>query len=230
MKTKPLIFIFAFIISSIFIIPGVFAQLGIPNQFWGDVSYNGASAPDGLTIEAKIDGITVKETSVLAGRYGYDPLFFVTDPDEGREGKIIVFYINNIEASSSIFGNGKTTELSLAVNGPVIGGSSPPSSSPRGGGGGPSGSSTTPSSSSISPTFLSDSTEDTTQEDFQELNIDETPEKTEETTVKSRLGMAPLALALLMIIIVGIVFLRNGTFDKIKNSKKFKSFFLHNKK
>jgi hypothetical protein len=100
----------------------VSAQMGIPHQFYGGVGYNSASAPNGMSVVAKIDGVVVKETTTLAGRYGYNPLFFVTDPEEGREGKTIVFYVNGIEASSFVFGNGKTTQLNLAVTGSSGGG------------------------------------------------------------------------------------------------------------
>ena len=46
------------------------AQLGTPHQFYGSVTANGASAPDGLIITAKVDGIQVADTTTLGGDYG----------------------------------------------------------------------------------------------------------------------------------------------------------------
>ena len=132
MKTK-----FPFLIPLIFfglvLVSTVFAQLGIPHQFWGTVTYNDAPAPDGVSIIAKIDNVIVKESTTLNGKYGYDPLFIITDSNENRNGKIIVFYVNNVEAATHVFENGRATGLNLNATGSSL---NPPSS---GGGGGGSG-------------------------------------------------------------------------------------------
>ena len=65
---------------------------GLPHQLYGDVSYNGAPAPNGLSVVAKIDGITVKETTTLEGKYGHSPLFLVADPEGTYVGKTIEFF------------------------------------------------------------------------------------------------------------------------------------------
>lgn len=117
----------------------VVAQIGVPSQFYGDVSYNGASAPDGMSITAKIDGVIVEGTTTLAGKYGYNPLFFITDPGENREGKTIIFYVNNIQANSHVFENGVSTKLDLACSSSSNGDSGGGSGGGGGGGGGGSG-------------------------------------------------------------------------------------------
>jgi len=143
MKKIYFIFISAFLLfSCIFLVS---AQLGIPHQFYGDVSYNNAPAPNSLSVVAKIDNVVVKQTTTLDGKYGYSPVFLITDPDDNREGKTIVFYVNDIQAAQYIFENGGTTELDLAVTGattpPTNEGGNTRGGSP--GGGGPPSSTTT---------------------------------------------------------------------------------------
>ena len=79
------------------LLPTVFAIPGVPHQFYGYVNFTNAPAPDGIVVEARMDGKTVASTITLNGRYGYKPrLFFVTDPNNTRAGKTINFYINGI--------------------------------------------------------------------------------------------------------------------------------------
>lgn len=145
------LFILIIIFNLFFIIPLVTGQLGIPHQFWGTVTFNEAPASEGLSIEARIDDITVKESSTKDGKYGFDSLFIIIDPDADREGKNVVFYVDGIEATSFIYGNGLTTELNLAASGSTnTGGTSGGGSS----GSGSSGSSGSNSRSVVSPALI----------------------------------------------------------------------------
>ena len=126
---------FILFFALLFSIALVSAQLGIPHQFWGTVTYNDAPASNGISVVAKIDGVIVKEAVVLDGKYGYDPLFLITDPDGTKSGKTIFFYVNNIEAATHVFENGRATELNLAASGPIIV-ISPVTTGGGGGGGG----------------------------------------------------------------------------------------------
>ena len=89
---------------------------GVPHQFYGTVTLNGKSAPDGTMVIAKIDGVEVARTSTKNGRYGYDPIFYVDDPNNDRSGKEIRFFVNGIDTGQTkFFCNGCVTELNLTA-------------------------------------------------------------------------------------------------------------------
>lgn len=96
-----------------------FAIPGIPHQFYGQVDFSNGPAPDGVGVEAKITGVTVAITTTLNGKYGYSPLFFITDPDNNRTGKEIKFFVGGIEGGSAIFVNGEHTEIDFSISGNV---------------------------------------------------------------------------------------------------------------
>jgi len=96
----------------------VFAQLGVPHNFKGTVTVNGAPAQDGLLVIAKIDGKTVTANLTKDGGYGYSPnIFLVQDPGFDRVSKTIEFFIHDFKAAERIFSNGLHTNLDLVVNG-----------------------------------------------------------------------------------------------------------------
>lgn len=93
-----------------------FAIPGVPNQFYGYVTINGKPAPDGTFVIAKIDGIEVARTTTKDGKYGYDPIFYVEDPNNDRSGKIVKFYVNGIDTGKFwYFCNGCSTRLDLSI-------------------------------------------------------------------------------------------------------------------
>ena len=98
----------------------VYAVPGIPHQFYGTVTVDGAPAPYGTLVEAKIDGVTYATTTTVSGDYGVDPLFTVPadDPDVvgkegGEDGDIIDFYVDGVWASDYTFQSGSVTLLNL---------------------------------------------------------------------------------------------------------------------
>lgn len=97
----------------------VLAAPGIPHQFYGTVSYSNGSAVLSGTVKAKIDGVVVATGSITNGQYGYNPnLFFVTDPDSNRVGKIIMFFVNDVDTgATAVFANGGYTNLNLSISG-----------------------------------------------------------------------------------------------------------------
>jgi len=126
-------------IVMVLLVPTSYAIPGIPHAFYGTVTWNGAPAPDGMSVVAKIDGVEVASTSVKDGKYGYDPVFYVDDPDNDRSGKEIRFFVNGVDTGQTkYFCNGCVTELDLSASGET--GESPPvsggSGSSGGGGGG----------------------------------------------------------------------------------------------
>ena len=94
------------------------AAPGIPHQFYGTVSYSNGSAVLSGTVKAKIDGVVVATGSITNGKYGYNPnLFFVTDPDSNRVGKIIMFFVNDVDTGvTASFSNGGYNEKNLEFN------------------------------------------------------------------------------------------------------------------
>jgi hypothetical protein len=112
----------------------VLALPGIPNQFYGSVTLNGSPAPDGTTITAKINGVQVASTTTSGGKYGYEPIFYVSDPNSDRTGEEVVFFVNNVNTGrTSFFSNGGHTQLDLSASGGTSTPSAPPSGGPSGG-------------------------------------------------------------------------------------------------
>ncbi len=119
---------------------------GLPNAFYGTVTWNGSPAPDGTTVTAKIDGVEVASTTTKDGKYGYNPTLVINDPENDRTGSIINFFVNGVDTGQTgIFANGKVTPLNLVASGETT---QPPSGggpiSPGGSGFVPSGGTTTP--------------------------------------------------------------------------------------
>ncbi len=124
-------FLSAFLLSS-----SVLAVPGIPHRFYGSVTYNGAPAPDGMTVSAKINNVEVASTTTSGGRYGYDPVFYVDNPNNDRSGKTISFFVNGIDTGqTAIFQSGASTKLDLSATGPSV----TTTTTQQQGGGGPSG-------------------------------------------------------------------------------------------
>ena len=120
MKNSPL---FASFLLSLFLFTAVAsATPGIPHWFSGSVMINGAPAPDGVSILAKISNIAISETATAGGVYGQAPasIFYVGDVDNNHAGKTITFYVSGFEAATAIFTNGAVTKLDLSVTGVVI--------------------------------------------------------------------------------------------------------------
>jgi len=88
---------------------------GIPHQFYGNVIMNEIPVTSG-TVEVAINGKFVKSTPISSGKYGYDPLFLIQDPEYTFNGKLITFYVNGIEVTTYIFENGGITNLDLIFN------------------------------------------------------------------------------------------------------------------
>ncbi|MEW6295290.1 MAG: hypothetical protein AB1467_03260 [Candidatus Diapherotrites archaeon] len=94
----------------------IFAAAPVPpHQFYGTVSIGGSPAANGIPIIAKITGTMVASTVTSNGRYGYDPVFFVYDPNGDRAGKKIEFYILEIKVGEQTFINGGITQLNFTI-------------------------------------------------------------------------------------------------------------------
>lgn len=93
----------------------VLAFPGIPHQFFGSVAINGAPAHDGKVIVAKIQGVEVGAAIAKNGRYGFDPIFYIEDPNSNRNGKTIEFFVDGVRTASATFENGKSTKLDFSI-------------------------------------------------------------------------------------------------------------------
>lgn len=91
---------------------------GIPNQFYGTVSFESGAESAGKSIIVYVDG-TYAGSSIVGdgGVFGeYPYLLFATDPDNDRYGLDTNFEIGGEQANeTSIFKNGSLTEIDLTV-------------------------------------------------------------------------------------------------------------------
>jgi len=142
--------------------PAALAQSGmppsLPHQFWGNVTVNGAPAPTGAAVSARIGGVEYGNGTVdAAGRYGDEPNFFVEAPAE-LAGQTISFYVAGVLApETAVYQVGGNGGLDLSVTivtptptpTPVVTPTPVPTQWGGGGGGGGGGGTPTPA---VSPT------------------------------------------------------------------------------
>ncbi|MBN1274980.1 hypothetical protein JXA12_01685 [Candidatus Woesearchaeota archaeon] len=146
------------------------AAPGVPHQFYGDVLVNDEPAPDLYLVEAVINGVA-KQVFVIDGQYGHEPIFYIEDPNNDRQGDKIRFYVGPDEdnlklAATYTFDNGQSTELDLSVEidtGDDDGGSS--------GGGSSSSSSSSSSNNNIIITTTGDDDNATDDDDNETIEI-----------------------------------------------------------
>lgn len=94
----------------------VFAVPAMPHQFYGSVNFDNGPAPDGLLVEAKVDGVSIGSTLTKNGKYGYDPLFKV----EYNNSTTTSFYVAGVNTGeTAIFSNGASTNRNLTVPGKI---------------------------------------------------------------------------------------------------------------
>jgi len=122
----------------------VYAVPGQPHQFHGTVTVNGAPAPDGSTVTATVDGVTREEEVTTNGKYGYDPFFYVEDPNNvyWEYHPEIKFYVNGHDTGQRFNFLGEDeyfTRLDLSVTYSTGGGNSGGGGGGGGGGGLPPG-------------------------------------------------------------------------------------------
>lgn len=107
---------YTILIALVLIIGTVSAQPGIPNHFYGSVTINGAPAPDGVLVEARVSGNYVAGTTTIGGTYGQESVFYVPNPGN-MDGKVIEFYVQNVKAVEHTFNtNNPIVNLDLAVS------------------------------------------------------------------------------------------------------------------
>ena len=159
MKPVTKTFVSLIISISTFLPVFAFAQTpSLPHQFFGTVKFsNGVSAPNGMTIEAKINGTVVGNSVTANGKYGYSPsLLFATDAQGVNAGETVEFYIDGTDTKANetvVFVNGSSNQLDLTIPAPTLNPTPTPTPTPTpapsGGGGGGDGNTST---STLTPT------------------------------------------------------------------------------
>lgn len=97
-------------------ISAVSAQPARPHQFYGDVTIDGESAPNGTTVKAVASSSICEVVDARKGQYGYEStsnIFKV--PAECGEGETLTFFVNDTEAATYDFSSGELTRLDLGI-------------------------------------------------------------------------------------------------------------------
>ncbi len=104
----------------------VLAQGGIPklpHAFYGTVTINSHSAPDGTQISATVDQGEVLTTAqnpveTVNGNYGIDGLHLLVQGYDIPDGATITFYVNGtaVDDTATFQAGGGPTEMDLSVN------------------------------------------------------------------------------------------------------------------
>jgi len=128
-----------FISIGLFLPVFAFAQTpSLPHQFFGTIKFtDGVAAPNGLAVEARINGAVAGNSITANGKYGYNPnLLFALDNQGVHAGKTVEFYVDGIKANeTAIFVNGNSSQVNLTI--PASLPTTPiPSPTPTGGSGG----------------------------------------------------------------------------------------------
>jgi len=105
------------LITTILFMNTVLAIPGVPHQFYGEVKINGNPTPNGIKIDIydANQGLYVAGTFTKNGKYGYNPIFYIQDPNGDRDSHILEFYVAGVKATEYTFKNGMSTRLDLEV-------------------------------------------------------------------------------------------------------------------
>ena len=133
---------------------GLLARLGIivfllsfisalnpPQQYFGDVSYNGQIIQGKYSLTLKLIGVNDSICTITAGKYGWDPICFIESPDSASG--IVGFYLCGLKIGESTFLSGESTNLNFNLTSADCGACSSSSSGGGSSGGGGGGSHTT---------------------------------------------------------------------------------------
>jgi len=106
------------ILSLLLPLSAVYAFPDIPHQFYGTVTLDGATAPDGTSVTAEVSGIIFSD-SVSGGTYS------ITIQDQADDtiinaGDSISFFVDGFDAQNATFTPGGFTELNLSATSPPV--------------------------------------------------------------------------------------------------------------
>lgn len=114
------------------------AAPGIPHQFYGTVSFENGSTPDGLLVEAKVNGTVVGTGLTKDGKYGYNPNLLLAVNSAGDwNGETIKFFVKGIDSGETYnLAKGSYTKLDLTIPGSAVPATPSPAPTTGGGSGG----------------------------------------------------------------------------------------------
>jgi len=121
------------ITAIIFLTPLVaLATPGIPHQFYGNVVFESGATPDGLLVEAKVNGTVVGSSVTKDGKYGINPsLLFASKTEGDWSGETVTFFVDGTNTGESFaLVKGGYTNLPLTVSGVAPGGTTTPTPIP----------------------------------------------------------------------------------------------------
>ena len=97
------------------------AAPGIPHQFYGNVTFDSGTTPDGLTVETKVDGVVVGTSQTKDGKYGYNPsLFFAVNANGDWAGETANFFVSGTDTGETFaLAKGGYKNLNLTVPGSI---------------------------------------------------------------------------------------------------------------
>lgn len=98
------------------------AAPGIPHQFYGDVVFESGTAPDGLLVEAKVNGAVVGTSQTKSGKYGIMPNLLMASKSDGEWSgeEAVRFFVAGIDTGEThTLQKGGYTNLNLTVLGSV---------------------------------------------------------------------------------------------------------------
>lgn len=152
------------------------AAPGVPEQFYGSVSYDSGATPSGLVVVAYAGGAAVASSITdSSGEYGVSPnLLMVPDTNGALAGTIVTFTVNGSAVSqTATFANAALTKLDLSVSGAAPGTQTSTNSSvgsSGGGGGGGSVAAVTGTSNTTTTTVASTDVNGDGRTDFLDFN------------------------------------------------------------
>jgi hypothetical protein len=92
----------------------------IPDRFYGTVTVNGETAPDGTIVSAWVDDVEVIRQATIDGKYGYVPPTSEEFQVSGEDGIEITFKIYDVVAETAILNIGDNSQLDLSATGVTI--------------------------------------------------------------------------------------------------------------
>lgn len=99
----------------------VLAAPGIPHQFYGNVTFESGTTPDGLLVEAKVGTTVVGTSATKNGKYGINPDLLMASKSDGEwAGQTVKLYVAGIDTGETYpLERGGYTNLNLTVPGSV---------------------------------------------------------------------------------------------------------------
>src|SRR3989344_2438198 len=97
------------------------AAPGIPHQFYGSVVFESGTTPDGLLVEAKVNGAVAGTSQTKSGKYGIMPNLLMASKSDGEwSGETVRFYVAGIDTGETFtLERGGDNNLPLLVPGSV---------------------------------------------------------------------------------------------------------------